>query len=246
MARKPREYTDTGIYHVIIRGNNKQNLFFDNDDRYFFLKKLKQFSTKDHIQLFSYCLMNNHVHLLIGNGNLHMSKFIQRLTISYVRRFNLKYECSGHLFQGRFKSEPVKTDEQYKTTFRYILQNPEKTGLGNFKKYLWNSYSFLTKKNQKFISTKEIYKHFDSENELFSFISQHAADIHMEYENQTHLNDYNCCILIEKITNFSPHTLIQLSLQELKKNILILKQHGFNINQLSRVTGISRYILSKL
>ena len=65
MPRKPRILTHTGVYHVIIRGNDKQNIFFTNKDRRFFLRKLEEYSKQLNIIVYSYCLLNNHVHLLI-------------------------------------------------------------------------------------------------------------------------------------------------------------------------------------
>ena len=82
MSRKPRKYGDTGIYHVILRGNNKQNLFYDDNDRFFFINRLIKYVDKSGIDLYAYCLMGNHVHLLIGKGNYVMSDFIKRLLLA--------------------------------------------------------------------------------------------------------------------------------------------------------------------
>ena len=110
MARKPRLYGSSGTYHVILRGNNKQNLFNDDSDRKFFLCRLRKYSKELGVVVYAYCLMNNHVHILIGNASFNMSLLIQKLANSYVYYFNRKYERCGHLFQGRYKSEPVLDD----------------------------------------------------------------------------------------------------------------------------------------
>lgn len=244
MARKKREYTDTEMYHVIIRGNNKQNLFYDNNDRYHFLKKLRQYSEKDGITIFAYCLMSNHVHLLVGKANNSLSKFIQRLSISYVRRYNYKYDCTGHLFQGRFKSEPVKSTEQFKATYRYILQNPSKSGLGRFDQYQWNSYKLFISNGNSFIEKKVAIDFFGGKNNLLEYISIPNNDTLLEYENKPVYNDFKCLSFLNNLFNSSnPHFIIQLPISIQKKALQKLKKSGFSINQISRVTGISRYII---
>lgn len=244
MARKPREHSETGLYHIIMRGNNKENIFFDDNDRYYFIKKMKFFSKKENISIYCYCLMSNHVHILIGNANKSISKFVQRLSLSYVRMFNRKYECSGHLFQGRFKSEPIKTNEQYKITYRYILQNPEKALISDFRKYKWSSFSTLFNKSTSFIDIKTIYDYFENESEFIKFISQKNHDKILEYENMPVINDTKCINLICRLLNISnPLNLIQLSTDKQKEKLSLLKTKGIPINQLSRLTGISRYII---
>ena len=92
MARKPRIFTDTGKYHIILRGNNQQNLFYDNQDRIFMLNRLKKYSTELKIEIYAYCLMNNHIHILLGNATPTLSLFVQKLANSYVYYYNSKYE----------------------------------------------------------------------------------------------------------------------------------------------------------
>lgn len=83
-----------------------------------------------------------------------MSLLVQKIANSYVYYFNRKYDRSGHLFQGRFKSEPVLDDEYFKTVYRYILQNNEKAGLGKFDKYRWNSfYALRNFRRKNFVET---------------------------------------------------------------------------------------------
>ena len=129
MGRKARLYCESQVYHVIMRGNNKQNLFYEDSDRYLFIRRLKKYTEELQIDVYSYCLMSNHVHILIGKANMNMSKLIQKLATSYAMYFNRKYERSGHLFQGRYKSETVDSDEYFKTVTRYIIQNPIKANL---------------------------------------------------------------------------------------------------------------------
>ena len=121
MARKPRKKSESQIYHIILRGNNRQDIFYNDTDRLFMLSRIEKYSEQTNIEIYAYCLMDNHIHLLVGKANPNLSKFVQKLATSYAMYFNRKYDRCGHLFQGRFKSEPVETDEYFQTVFRYIL-----------------------------------------------------------------------------------------------------------------------------
>ena len=245
MARKPRLHGKTGIYHVILRGNNRQNLFNDDSDRKFFLAKLKKYSAELNIDVHAYCLMNNHVHLLIGKANERMSLLIQKIANSYVFYFNRKYDRCGHLFQGRFKSEPINDDVYYKTVYRYILQNCEKAKLGKVDQYRWNSFWVIRKCSIKgFVDSEYARSLFGSRQALLDFVLQPENAKCMEYENKIVLSDDRAISLIKKIFRISsPYKLERLSMDDQVVKCGIMKKRGLSINQISRITGISRRII---
>ena len=247
MARKPRLHGKTGIYHVILRGNNRQNLFNDDSDRKFFLAKLKKYSAELNIDVHAYCLMNNHVHLLIGKANERMSLLIQKIANSYVFYFNRKYDRCGHLFQGRFKSEPINDDVYYKTVYRYILQNCEKAGLGKADRYRWNSFWAVRKSSDAtYINVNHICGMFSSKNELLAFVLQKEKNKCMEYDNKIVFSDERAIRLIRKLFGiYSPYKLERLEIDEQISKCKILKKHGLSIPQIVRLTGISRFIAKK-
>lgn len=247
MSRKRRLYGDSGIYHVILRGNNKQNLFNFDSDKKFFIAKLKKYSTELKIRVYAYCLMNNHVHILIGEANDGMGLMIQKIANSYVSYFNLKYDRCGHLFQGRYKSEPVVDDEQFKTVYRYILQNCEKAGIGKTEEYEWNSYKSVEKKvksENDFIDVDYVCDMFGSKKELLEFILQKEKTKCMEYENKVVFSDDRAVRLIMKIFGISsPYSLERLDVEEQIGKCKIMKSRGLSINQIVRITGVSRLIV---
>ena len=127
---KSRETAEpTGIYHVILIGINRRQIFFDDEDSETFIRLLKRFRDVSGFDLYAYCLMGNHVHLLIRARKEGLEKIFRRLGASYVYWYNLKYQRVGHLFQDRFKSEPVENEAYFLTALRYILRNPVKAGL---------------------------------------------------------------------------------------------------------------------
>ncbi|WP_245989507.1 transposase [Ureibacillus thermophilus] len=99
----------TGIYHVMLRGANRQEIFHDDEDRLKFLEILTKYKKKVEMKVYAWCLMNNHVHLLIREGNERLSVTMKRIGVSYVQYYHWKYFTTGHLFQDRFKSENVET-----------------------------------------------------------------------------------------------------------------------------------------
>ena len=112
MSRTARIRSETGIYHVMLRGINRQKIFLDAEDNLHFLEILRKCSVISGFQLFAYCLMGNHVHLLIKIGTENLGLVMKRIGIRYSGWYNQKYNRIGHLFQDRYKSEPVQ-DEKF-------------------------------------------------------------------------------------------------------------------------------------
>ena len=110
----------------MLRGINRQNIFEDDEDREKFIQTLSQYSSEE-VKIYAYCLMNNHVHLLLSDENLAIT--MRKICANYVYWFNRKYQRCGHLYQDRYKSEAIKNDSYFITVLRYIHQNPIKAGL---------------------------------------------------------------------------------------------------------------------
>ncbi|MEE9569069.1 MAG: transposase, partial [Candidatus Binatia bacterium] len=101
MARRPRLFASGLLYHVIVRGNQRQKTFRTAEDYQTYLKRVASYQKKCGVSIFAYCLMPNHAHLLLETGSVPLSKFMQGLQQSYTQYFNLRYRKVGHLFQGR-------------------------------------------------------------------------------------------------------------------------------------------------
>jgi len=141
MPRTARRKSKTDIYHVMIRGINQQNIFVDDEDNEKFIATLARYQKENEYEIYAYCLMGNHVHLLIKEGNEELANSMRRIGASYVYWYNWQYNRKGHLFQDRYKSEPVEDDTYFLTVLRYIHQNPVKAGLvNNITLYRWSSY----------------------------------------------------------------------------------------------------------
>ena len=141
MPREARKISRSGFYHVMIRGVNKEIIFRDDRDREMFLRLLKHYKIKLNCIVHAYCLMNNHVHILVEDNNNKLGELMRNVTSVYAGEFNKKYKRIGHLFQERFKSQNVESDYYLLRVIRYIHRNPEKAGVCITEKYKWSSYS---------------------------------------------------------------------------------------------------------
>jgi REP element-mobilizing transposase RayT len=129
VPRKPREEVAGAIHHVYARGNNKALLFVDDVDREGYLWLLGRVVVREGWRCLSYCLMDNHVHLLIETPEPNLGSGMQRLHGDFGRGFNRRHLRSGHVFQGRYGSKRMKTEAQLWTAAAYIAANPVDAGL---------------------------------------------------------------------------------------------------------------------
>ena len=111
MPRPLRPIDDGLIYHVINRGNNRQDVFHKPDDYTAFLRALTELQQRWPFELYGYCLMTNHFHLLIRPLESTISRLIQSLLISHTQRYHKHHRSGGHVWQGRFKSPVIQNDE---------------------------------------------------------------------------------------------------------------------------------------
>jgi len=130
MPRPVRINLPNLIYHVVNRGNNKQVVFVEESDYQKYLDILRRYKIKFGFKIFAYCLMSNHIHLLIKTSEKGtISAIMKAITIAHTRNYHFKYNCSGHIWGGRFKSPIVSDDEYLLTVMRYIEQSPVRAGI---------------------------------------------------------------------------------------------------------------------
>jgi len=142
MPRVVRGLADNYIYHIINRGNGRQEVFHKERDYEAFIDIMKEAKKKHQIKLFSYCLMPNHFHMILmpEHGN-ELSRSMQWLMTSHVRRYHRHYGSSGHIWQGRYKSFIIQKDAHLLMAMRYVEGNPIRAGLvRSAKEWAWSSH----------------------------------------------------------------------------------------------------------
>ncbi len=177
MPREGRRLSESKIYHIMIRGNERKYIFLDDEDKKRFIEILNEKNKERKFAIYAYCLMDNHVHILINEGIDEIGKIMKRINISYAYYFNKKYDRIGHLFQDRFKSEGIENDAYLLSVIRYIHNNPVKAGMvKSVEEYKWSSYAIYTEiKNQN----SSIDKRFILE--MFSDDIKKAIGIFIDY-----------------------------------------------------------------
>ena len=141
MATKPRKHSNSGFYHCFQRGVNQCDIFEDDDDRLFLLERLKKYADEVKAEVHAWCLMDNHYHLVIRAELGALSALMRKTNSVYAKHFNMRHRRSGPLFEGRFSSVCIETDDQLLSTIRYVHRNPirhDKTTLCG--QYPWTSY----------------------------------------------------------------------------------------------------------
>ena len=142
MPRPLRPIDDGLVYHVINRGNNRQDVFRKAADFQAFLAALADLKERKPFRLYGYCLLNNHFHLLLRpTGDATISRIMQSLLVSHTQRYHRHHKSGGHVWQGRFKSPVVQSDEHLLTVLRYIEANPLRARIvERADEYRWSSY----------------------------------------------------------------------------------------------------------
>ena len=150
MARQWRIEYKEAIYHILSRGNQRQEIFKTDKDREQFLELLGIASIRFKLEIYAYVLMGNHYHILLKTKNANLSKAMQWIGSTYTRRYNIKYKQSGHLFQSRFKSILVENETYLLRLSYYIHRNPLRARLiRRLADYRWSSYQAYAYKKTK-------------------------------------------------------------------------------------------------
>lgn len=158
MARRPRVFAPGLLYHVIVRGNQQRKTFRTKDDYKAYLDRLEHYRTKYQLRIYAYCLMPNHVHLLVESGSAPLGKFMQGLQQSYTQYFNRRYRKVGHLFQGRYKAIICDKEKYLLALLRYIHLNPVRARLAKRPEgYVHSGHrNYLKNSTAKIIDTRPV------------------------------------------------------------------------------------------
>ncbi|MBU2514192.1 transposase [bacterium] len=163
MARKPRIHFTGAVYHVMLRGNDGQTIFFDPKDYSSFEQLVAEGVERFQYQIHAYCWMPNHVHMVVEVTGIPLSKIIQNLSFRYTRWINKRENRIGHLFQGRYKAILIDVDNYLLELIRYIHLNPVRSNLANsLDDYRWSAHkAYLGKAKCDWLSTDWVLRRFN-------------------------------------------------------------------------------------
>lgn len=253
MSRHARIQSGTGIYHTMLRGVNRQEIFLNDDDRLKFIQILtQQLSPKDELGfplparcvIYAYCLKPNHVHLLIRESSEMISETMKRIAQTYAQYFNWKHQRIGHLFQERFRSEPVNNMEYFVTLIRYIHQNPIAGGLTKtVADYIWSSWhEYISQLSicPKICNTSHVYKRISLE-DLIELVNEPMAKALKILDIDTvgkRTDDEVRDFLSYSFPQLSLSNLMDLERSQQEQLISMALEYGAGLRQIVRITGI--------
>jgi len=182
MARRPRLFAPGVLYHVIVRGNQRQKTFLNDGDYQAYLERLARYRRKYNYSVYAYCLMPNHVHLLVESSAHPLAKFMQGVQQSYTQYFNLKHHKTGHLFEGRYKAIICQKDEYLLELMRYIHLNPVRADMVKSPDQYPHSghNAYLQSKNAEVIDPAPVLELLGGERAYRQFVHDGLRDGHKE------------------------------------------------------------------
>jgi REP element-mobilizing transposase RayT len=248
MGTKYRLCSEADIYHVTTRGVAQQIIFEDDNDREFFLSRMRFYVDECEVHLLAWCLMSNHIHLLVQAELEKTRTFMHKLLASYAIHFNNRHRRSGHLFQGRFDSVPIETDEQLMTAMRYIHRNPLSIPGQSLETYCLSSYREYL--GQPFITeVSYIMRLFDGMDEFVAFHDawdpSDESELRAKRARQK-VSDENAIEFAKQLLRIDSIGIIASSDKPTRNRYLAtLKRHGLPVQQVSRITGLGRNIVQR-
>lgn len=256
MPRYARIKSQTQIYHIMLRGNNRENLFIDEEDKRKIIDLLRDKKKAEEYFLYAYCVMDNHIHLIVKEGKDPIAKIVKRIAASYSYYFNKKYKRIGHVFQERFKSEAIEDESYLLAAIRYVHQNPIKPGIGTVDGYKWSSYRDYIGEGINITDTRVILGIFSNchEKALVEFVRFNHEftegdflDVCEEKEiDQINVTEYINRYLAEK--GMEINDLRNITNKSLKKDLvkLLTEKSNLSLRGIAAILGINREMVRKL
>lgn len=250
MARKARLRSNIHVYHVMLRGTEKQDIFIDDEDKNKIMQILKEKKQDNAFFVYAYCILNNHIHLVIREGIDDISRILKRAATSYASYFNKKYLKTGHVFQDRFKSETVNDDHCLQAVIRFVHKNPEKAGISPMDKYLWSSWREYAGQTAGLADCGDILRFIskDGEAALREFAKYNRQEGHEEFldiAEEKEISPENVNEYIENYLKDSTLTIKDLKKPESRKvrdSVIIYLLNGSNLSRrnIAEILGINR------
>lgn len=253
MSRQLRNFSQSKIYHIIIKGIDDSDIFFSNKDRTIFINKIKLVQEKFPFQVYAYCLMSNHIHMVLKVENNLLSKSMQSLSQRYSHYFNSSYNRKGTLFQDRFYSRNVENKKYFLDVCKYVHKNPEKAHISLASEYPWSSYQEYIGK-EKIIDKNILLSYFN--NNIYDFIKFTTKNETIDeiiscanFEMNARILDDELIMMIIELCNLNGTDEIfdYFKIVENRKILSKFKDiKEISISQLSRITRVNKKAIKSL
>lgn len=245
--------TVTGFYHVCARGTGKQLIFESDDDRWEFLELMHDCCRDAGVTVVAWCLMGDHVDLVLLDYEDEMSAAMQRLLLTYARRFNKRTGRTGHLFRDRFERRSLDTDLQVMEAVRSVHANPQEDGISLIERYAWSSFveylrAYDNDMTRGFSDPSCVLELFGSAEAFiaYSLSTPDGCEPAMPDLEETEWERHAFAEKLVKGLRVPLHGVKAAS--SAQRNIVILGLHdaGFTVRQIERYTGIGKSTVSRI
>ena len=240
-----------GYHHIINRGVNRGIVFNNSADKEMFLQIINKAATIHKVTLHDYCLMDNHYHMLIETEKENLSTFIRIVSANYSQYFNKRYKRSGHLWQDRFQSKYITSEEYLYTLIRYIEYNPLEAALakkvGDYP-YTLSSLIFNAKDHYPCSNESLLIKSFDHKS-LAEFLQKPMSEEELDYlkeKQKQKIKKTEDGIKISQSKEFEEHFRNIQNRED--RNLAIINAYfdGYTQSSISRYLNVSKSLVSKV
>ena len=246
--RVPRQASRSGYYHVVIKGDGGQAIFEDDFDRRTFLRLAERYFAEAGVSVIAWCLMENHVHLVLRDDAEELSVAMHRLGTAYARHYNDRTGRVGHLFRERFMSSPIESESYLLEAVRYVHNNPEKAGVCRAEEYPWSSYSsYVTPGSscELTVDTSAVLDLLGGEKNFAEFVAERGNCLYRPPSGKrlddTEARDAAAHVLGE----VSPVEVKKLPVERRNQLLRELRAAGLSVRQVERLTGVGRNIVAR-
>ena len=245
--------TVTGFYHVCARGTGKQLIFENDADRWEFLELMRDCCREAGVTIVAWCLMGNHVHLVLADYEDRMSAAMHRLLLTYARRFNKRTGRTGHLFQNRFDRSSLDTDRYLMAAIRYVHANPQEAGIALIERYPWSSFAEYLRMydgdaRMGFSDPSAVLELFGSAEDFITYSLEmpDGSDPVIHDMNETEWERHAFADKMAKRLGVALNELKTVAPSRRDGIIFALHDGGYTVREIERYTGISKSTVSRI
>ena len=236
MARKPRLEYPGALYHVMCRGNNGEYILTEKE-KPIYLTLIKRYKERYDFKLYAYCIMDNHVHLLIETGETPLSRIMQGIQQSFTQQYNKKYNRTGHVFQQRYKAQHCDKERYLLQVIKYIHYNPVEAGIETGLDYQWSSHgSYLYGKHNPLVDLSFV----------LGIFSENRVAAHKQYRAFMNIKPDKIELKIDEPDNPGDNEINRTDGRDIRIDIdtlidIVCKEAGVSREEVTRRTKIQKY-----
>lgn len=245
MTRARRQVSESGIYHVVLRGISRQLLFEGTEEFEQFIDIVARYRDAMGFSVLAWCLMGNHVHLLIQDHDGVLSQAMKRICITFAQAHNRRTGHVGHVFQDRFHSKPIGSDAQLLACVRYIHDNPQKAGICDRANYRWSSYREYVGR-ARLADTTLVLGMLDGIEGFEGFSAAEDGDAYEAPPGPSRISDGEAREMMASILTAEESDALEHGTKATRDMALRkLKAAGLSCRQIERLTGVGRCVVQR-